>query len=306
MKKLTVLAPAKINLTFDILGTQPDGYHEVETILQSVDLQDQIHFDIEPARETKISISTNRAGLPIDDDNLIAKAAHAFANKTGHTFYLKAELDKAIPVGAGLAGGSADAAATLAALNEVYFQTLHENELEKLGATVGADVPFAIAGGTKFGTKRGDFLTDIKSHIEFTFCIVKPATLSISTPWAYSEFDKYQGDIHRPNTKQALHGLAKGDVAEAMDGFANVFQPMIFKHHPELAELMIQMRKHEAWHVQLSGSGPALFAICPDLEHAHFLRRKLFEFAPDLEIHFCNSTRKGAQVTEYLHGKATC
>lgn len=306
MQKLTVLAPAKINLTFDILGTLPDGYHEVETILQSVDLHDQVHFDIQPAPETTISISTNHADVPVDDDNLIAKAAQAFAKKTGHTFHLRAELEKAIPVGAGLGGGSADAAATLAALNEVYFRKLQPAELEQLAASVGADVPFGISGGTKFGTKRGDFLTDVKTHIEFTFCLVKPVGLSVSTPWAYRTFDEFEGDIHKPNTKQALHGLSKGDVAEAMDGFANVFQPVIFKHHPELAELVMQMRKHEAWHVQLSGSGPALFAICPDLEHAHFLRRKLLEFASDLEVHFCNSTRKGVQVTEYLHGKATC
>jgi 4-diphosphocytidyl-2-C-methyl-D-erythritol kinase len=305
MPKLTALAPAKINLTFDILGTMADGYHEVETILQSIDLADRLIFDISPADTTSTTITTERVGIPLGEDNLIAKAVKLFCEKTEWNYDVKVNLEKNIPVGAGLAGGSADAAATLIALNTVSKRVLREQDLLSLARELGADVPFCIAGGTKFGTGRGDILEQCHSQLNFVFCIVKPRALSISTPWAYKQFDNFNGEIRKPRTKDAIKQLERGDMERALLSFGNVFQPVMFSQHSELAELHTELQKQGAWYSQLSGSGPAIFAIDPDLEHAHFLRRKMFEFSSDLEIHFCQSIKTGIAITEHEHGQAT-
>jgi 4-diphosphocytidyl-2-C-methyl-D-erythritol kinase len=306
MPKLTVLAPAKINLTFDIRGTLPDGYHEVETILQSIDLADRLVFDIQPANATSVQITSNNASVPLGEDNLIAKAAHAFSRASKFDIAIKADLEKNIPVGAGLAGGSADAAATLTALNRATGEPFSEKQLLELAAGIGADVPFCLVGGTKYGTGRGDRLSDIDSSLQFIFCVVKPANLAVSTPWAYSAYDKFPGDIKRPRTQDAIAQLKRGHMERTLSSFGNVFQPVIFSYHPEVAQVHAELLRQGAWYAQLSGSGPAIFAIDPDLEHAHFLRRKMLEFSSDLEFHFCQSIQNGVAITEYEHGKATC
>lgn len=306
MPKLTVLAPAKVNLTFDILGTMPDGYHEVETIFQTIDLCDRLTFDIRPAASLSVKLTTNSAEMPLGPDNLIAKAANLFCSHTGCDYDISVDVEKTIPIGAGLAGGSANAAATLVALNRASSGVLKERELLDLGTQLGADVPFCITGGTKFGTRRGDVLSDINSQLSFVFCILKPRSLSISTPWAYSQYDKFTDEIRRPRTQDAIKQLTRGDMERALLAFGNVFQPVMFAHYPALSEVHAELQRQGAWYSQLSGSGPAIFAIDPDLEHAHFLRRKMSEFSADLEIHFCQSTQSGIAITEYEHGKATC
>lgn len=306
MPKLTVLAPAKINLTFDILGTMPDGYHEVETILQSIDLCDRLTFDIRPTESTSVKITANNAEVPLGADNLIAKAANFFCLHTGQHYGISVNVEKKIPIGAGLAGGSTDAAATLVALNRASHGVLKEHELLDLGVQLGADVPFCISGGTKFGTRRGDALSEINSQLSFVFCVFKPRSLSISTPWAYTQYDKFPDSIRKPLTQDAIKQLTRGDMERALLAFGNVFQPVMFAHYPALSEVHTELQRQGAWYSQLSGSGPAIFAIDPDLEHAHFLRRKMSEFSPDLEIHFCQSTQSGIAITEYEHGKATC
>jgi 4-diphosphocytidyl-2-C-methyl-D-erythritol kinase len=316
MPKLTVLAPAKINLTFDILGTMPDGYHQVETVLHSIDLMDRLTFSIEPSKELRVEMTGDRAEFPTDDSNLIAKATKAFCTQTKSNVHLIARVEKNIPIGAGLAGGSADAAATLVALNRASDAKLPEHTLQTIGAALGADVPFAIHGGTAFGTNRGEVLNKLNTPLQFTFCVVKPMDLSISTPWAYKKFDAYEHNVGaglapseptRPQTQQALDALKAGNLEAALAAFGNCFEGMLFTEHPFLGEIKAELLRLGAWYVQLSGSGPALFAIVPDLEHAHFLRRKMSgAHASKLEFHFCQSTPEGVRITEYEHGKATC
>lgn len=309
MLKLTALAPAKINLTFDILGVMPDGYHQVETILQSIDLADRLAFDIEPANELDVRLKADRAEMPTDESNLIAKAAKAFCEnaKTGSKVRLVAQVEKNIPIGAGLAGGSADAAATLSALNHAFDEPLSDGDMLALAAQVGADVPFALKGGTAFGINKGELLSPVENKLEFVLCIVKPLAFSVSTPWAYKRFDEREWPNTKPQTQQALDALACGDIGAALKSFGNSFQGMLFIEHPILAEVKDELLRLGAWYVQLSGSGPAMFAIVPDLEHAHFLRRKMSDkYASKLEFHFCRTTREGVRIMEYEHGKATC
>lgn len=317
MPKLKALAPAKINLTFDILGTMPDGYHEVETLLHSVDLIDTIEFDIEEADTCAVTITAPDAPrhmqFPLSEDNLIARAVRLFSQSTGRNATVQARVEKLIPIGAGLAGGSADAAATLVAMNAAFGEPLSMPDLLRLGGSLGADVPFAIIGGTAIGTARGDVLTPRRCAYPFAFCIVKPIKISVSTPWAYQRFDVYSGNKPRPNTRKAAAALEEGAIDQAIPTFGNVFEPVIFQEHPLLSDLKSQLQKYAPWHVQLSGSGPALFAIVSGLEQAHFIRRKILktddagfmygsgfpvnEFGPPIEFHICTSSTSGAQVT---------
>lgn len=318
MPKLKTLAPAKINLSFDILGVLPDGYHEVKTILQSIDLADTLTFEIEEAKQTIIDISIAENPLvkqfPLGSDNLIAKAASAFATASKRNFKLNVEVEKVIPIGAGLAGGSTDSAATLVALNEVFGKPLSDSELHSIASSLGADVPFCLNGGTALGTSRGDVLAPARSSILFNFCVVKPIQISVSTPWAYGKYDAFSQTMRRPNSEEALEGLMTGDIELAINSFGNVFEPVIFAEHPSLGEVKESLLKLGAWHVQLSGSGPALFAIVADIEHAHFIRRKILktddsgftygsafavnEFGPPLEFHICQSTSHGIQIQQ--------
>ena len=296
-----------------------DGYHEVETLLQSVDLQDELVFKVAESEKLEVAISctdgTCAALFPLDDTNLIAKAAKLFLQKSGvKPFKVEVEVTKTIPIGAGLAGGSANAAATLVALNYTFDSPIGPQDLLKLGGEIGADVPFCIQGGTSIGTGRGDSLQAIGSDTTLFFCIVKPRKLTVSTPWAYRLYDEYTKKMDRPHTSAAADSLRKGDLERAMKSFGNVFEPIIFHQMPELVELKKQLMQHGCWHTQLSGSGPALFAVVPDREMAHYIRRKVLhnddsgfdyfsaqpqaEFGPPLEFHIAQSIDHGARVVD--------
>lgn len=306
MPKIKATAPAKINLTFDILGLLDDGYHRVETLLQAIDLCDSLVLDVDDAaRDTTVTITTeslpaSAADFPLGDDNLISKAVRLYCKTTGFSAQVNVKLSKSIPMGAGLAGGSADAAATLAGLNRSFGNALTERELTNLGAVLGADVPFCIHGGTAFGTNRGDVLAACESGIDFSLCIAKPANINVSTPWAYKQFDEFashhDGGMRRPDSHGAINAIARGDTERALACFGNVFEPVIFQAHPSLVEIKDMLLKQGAWYVQLSGSGPALFALVADIEHAHFVRRKVLDL--NLEFHICSSTKCGVQIEE--------
>ncbi len=303
MPKLKTLAPAKINLTFDILGALPDGYHEVETLLQAIDLSDMITFDIEKSSELSIEIcAPGRIDFPDGRENLIHKAASLFAQHTEKSFRLSASVVKNIPIGAGLAGGSADAAGTLVALNHSFGNVVSDDELYMLAAKLGADVPFCISGGTRLGVGRGDKLLSCQSSLSFTICVVKPLEISVSTPWAYQRFDECKLPLKRPQTSRAWEAMQNGELLQAMDSFANVFEPVIFEEFKVLAEIKQALLKNGAWHVQLSGSGPALFAIVGDVEQAHFIRNKIMQLngvgiEHRLEFHICESIKTGIVTT---------
>lgn len=299
MPKLKTTASAKINLTFDILGTLPDGYHRVETLLQSIDLADELVFDIEESSAVSVTIENtgdcpSAQQFPIGPENLIAKAVKCFAERSKRSCVVNVSVQKVIPIGAGLAGGSADAAATLVALNHALGKPLSDGDLLQLGAELGADVPFCLQGGTSFGTNRGDQLAPCPSKIALSLCVVKPPDLSVSTQWAYKKFDDFHGDVARPDAKTAITALASGNTELAIQSFGNVFEPVIFAEYPALSELKQTLQKHQAWHVQLSGSGPALFAIVADIEQAHYVRRNML--SSELEFHLCATTSSGVRV----------
>jgi 4-diphosphocytidyl-2-C-methyl-D-erythritol kinase len=285
MTRLIARAPAKLNLTFEVVGEMPDGYHEVSTLLQAVDLEDELAFEFSPHEAMDIRLSVSGEGqaghFPLDDSNLIARAIRDFVACLPGFSGLKVSVrvDKRIPIGAGLAGGSADAAATLAALNYYFAHPLGAEELLALGARLGADVPFCLEGGTKVGRGRGDELTPVKHQSRLSFLLVKPRDLSLSTAWVYDAYDEFQPPAerlfwHPPDLVGAINGLTSGDLELATSCFGNDLEPVVFHHYPQLAGLKQRLLALGCWSCHLTGSGPALFAVAPDRESAHAVRRK--------------------------------
>jgi 4-diphosphocytidyl-2-C-methyl-D-erythritol kinase len=271
---LKALAPAKLNLSFDITGLLPDGYHRVETLYQSVDLCDELTFVLE--EQDCLSVSLSATGpqaleaFPLDESNLIARAARAFLSgrRSIKPFALAVTVDKRIPMGAGLAGGSSDAAATLAALNRMRDYPYRPGELHALAVGLGADVPFCLRGGTCAAGGRGEQLVPLEMLQELVFCIVCPREHAISTAWAYAQYDAYSGKISRPDLHRAATTLAAQDLPGAVSAFGNVFEPVIFAHLSELVGLKEQLLELGVLACHLSGSGPALWALVSGRQQA--------------------------------------
>lgn len=285
-KTAIVRAPAKINLCFDILGLRPDGFHDIETIFQAISLEDELKIHLQEASTNEIEIKVEEAFIrkliPLDGTNLIARAFHLFLRHIGSKCKYKAvvELDKRIPIGAGLAGGSTDAAAVLIALNEMLGQKLSLVELLELGAQLGSDVPFCILGGTALGRGRGEVLERIDRKLDLSLCIVKPLKLAVSTPWAFKTYDESvanQDAAHRPYLSLAAvrQGLENSDLEMTLSGLGNVFQPVIFGAHPELKKLHDDLLSQGVFACHMTGSGPTLFAITPGREMGHYIRRHM-------------------------------
>lgn len=276
---IVVRSPAKVNLTFNITGLRADGFHDIESIMQSISLEDELKVDIRESPQEAFSLSCDnpiiRKLIPLDASNLIAKASKAFLQKlnSNRTFAIDVHLDKKIPVGAGLAGGSSNAAAMLMAMNSFFDNVFSADELTDIAAEIGSDVPFCLRGGTCIARGRGEILEEIPCNMLLHYCIVKPRKLSVSTPAAYKAFDEYKGKIEIPKIALAVAALASGDHDQLLAGLGNVFEPVIFEQNQQLAELKAELLKLGAWDCHMTGSGPTLFALVAGREMGHHIRR---------------------------------
>lgn len=249
-------APAKINLTLDILGKRPDGYHDVAMLMQSVSLADTVELTLTDAED--IAISCSDPSIPCDNRNIVYKCADIFFKETGIkntgvSFY----IEKVIPSEAGLAGGSADGAATLRLLNIAFDAHLTDKELCELGAKAGADIPFCIVGGTKLATGTGTTLHKVRSMPKCHIVIVKPE-ISVSTKEAYALADSRTGIKfnYTDFCKQLLYG---GDLAGISSALHNDFEEVL--NLQEINEVKKIMYNGKALGAAMSGSGSAVFAI---------------------------------------------
>jgi 4-diphosphocytidyl-2-C-methyl-D-erythritol kinase len=267
---IQVLAPAKINLTFEMTGLMPDGYHQVKTLMQTISLADTLRFDIQPARGpiTITAESDNLGGsedFPLGADNLIAKAIRLYLSAASE--YVRSPLKisvhtkKQIPIGAGMAGGSGNGAAALLAMNNYFLDVanrgvLSQDELIDIGKKLGADVPFSLTGGTAVGTGRGDELTAVETALAAAplhFLLAKPRHLHVSTPWAYKTYDElgykfglserlHDRGIADDATKHVADNLKDScNYAEAYKAFGNDFEQALFPHYKELKELKLSL-----------------------------------------------------------------
>lgn len=269
MTKIEINAFAKINLTLDILHKRSDGYHEVAMVMQAISLSDKV--SVECFRD--IEVSADIPELLCDESNLAYKAAKLMQKTYGIKEGAKIALRKAIPMAAGLAGGSADAAAVLKALNKVWSLNLSMTELERLGAMLGSDVPFCLRGGTMLATGRGEILKPLSPLPECHLVLVKPR-ISVSTAWVYQHYN--EGSVKRhPDTDAMLNSLEQKDVHGAAKEMANVLESVTIPQHPEIARLKEQLMKEGAIAAMMSGSGPTVFGLMPDEKTAQAAANKI-------------------------------
>ncbi len=229
---LVLAAYAKINLALDILHKRSDGYHEVAMVMQSIALADRVAFS---DREAGISVSTNLPGLDCGPANLAYRAAALIAASSGCKRGIHIKLDKRIPLAAGLAGGSSDAAAVLAGLNRLWGLGLKAAELETLAATIGSDVPFCLRGGTVLATGRGEVLTPLPALPRVWMVLAKPA-VEVSTAWAYQNYRPHVVAA-RPDIRGMTACLENRDLAGVAHRLGNVLESVTIPAHPEIAHL---------------------------------------------------------------------
>lgn len=253
---LYVKAPAKINLTLDVLYKRPDNYHEVEMIMTTVDLADRI--GLESRKDGLITILSTNGFIPNDSRNLAYQAAQLIKDTYGIQEGVLIKIEKEIPVAAGLAGGSSDAAATLRGLNQLWNLNLSLDTLAELGAKIGSDVSFCVYGGTALATGRGEKIKELPAPPTCWVVLAKPK-IGVSTAQVYGGL-KLDEIVH-PSTNQMIQAIENSDYELMCHSVGNVLESVTFKLHPEVVMIKEQMKRFGADAVLMSGSGPTVFGL---------------------------------------------
>jgi len=270
---------SKVNIGLKVLNQRDDGYHNIYTVFQELDFGDTIQIE---KIDDGCTIKSNVDWIPIDESNICHKAYSALKTKFPDLGGISIHIQKNVPIGSGLGGGSANGATTLKGLNDLYDLNLSDGELEKIGATIGADVPFFIRGGTQLGEGIGDKLTLLPSHIQGTYLLVIP-DVSISTPWAYS------GLINKLNSEELMPNFAgffSGDYA-SLKIFENDFERIVIPAYPEIGAIKRKLLELGARFASLSGSGSTVYGIFD--EDASAKEAELF-FRPTHQTILANPT----------------
>ena len=287
--KTTVKAPAKINLTLEVLSKRPDGYHEISTIMQAVSLYDTVTLSTNDSGE--ITISCNYEGVPCDEKNICYKAAERYFEYTKQENKgLHIDIDKQIPTQAGLAGGSSDGAAVIMGLNAMFGTMLKPAEMYTLGERVGADVPFCVAGGTKLCTGIGTTMKKLPSFNCSDIVICKPQTVSVSTAEAYQKVDAL--NPHPSYTDEMIKALYSRDMFLISSTFFNDFELAL--QIPEVNAIKSIMLKNKARGAGMSGSGSAVYAVFTSSRKAKQCYEALKEQYP--ETFLCKPIKVGCAV----------
>jgi 4-diphosphocytidyl-2-C-methyl-D-erythritol kinase len=271
LKKITIEAKAKINLTLDVLYKRPDGYHEVESIMQTVSLKDWIFLKLIPG--PAIELSSNCQELPRDERNLAYKAARLMMEEYQLDAGMAIHIDKNIPIGAGLAGGSADAAAVILGINEMFQLNRPREELMALGKKIGADVPFCIAGKTALARGIGEKILPLKPLSNFGLVLAKPPYY-VSTQEVYSRLD-VKTIQKRPDTPAMMEHIEQRDIGEIASGLCNVLEEVTLKLYPELELIKQHLISHGALGSLMSGSGPTVFGLFESARDAERAAEKI-------------------------------
>ncbi|SFA90683.1 4-(cytidine 5'-diphospho)-2-C-methyl-D-erythritol kinase [Selenomonas ruminantium] len=267
---VTVEANAKINLTLDILGKRPDGFHEVAMVMQSIGLHDTLTME---KTDGEIALFINVPWLKADEKNLAWRAAELVRQEYGLTGGVRMELTKRIPIAAGLAGGSADAAAVLKGMNELYNLQMSEARLCELGARLGSDIPFCLMGGTMLATGRGEVLTRLADMPETWVVLAKPR-ISVSTAWAYQNYDE-QGAERHPDNEAIKKAIARGNRKAVAGLLCNVLESVTIKKYDVIADYKQMMLDKGAMASMMSGSGPTVFGLARNREQAEAIANVL-------------------------------
>lgn len=260
MDRIDVKAYAKLNLSLDVLGKLPGGYHEMKMVMQTASLCDDVRIEL--ADDGAVSVQSNYSFLPRNENNIAVKAAAAFFDAAGlRGKGARITLRKRIPVGAGLGGGSADAAAVLRGLNTLCGAGMRADELETLGAALGSDVPFCIRGGTRLAVGRGEQLLPAPEMPMCGIVICKPR-FSIRTPELFARIDDRRSRVH-PDTDGLLNAMAAGDLGAMARRMFNVFEDVLPRRCSEIGVIKSALLDRGALGAVMSGTGSAVFGIFP-------------------------------------------
>ena len=262
--KTTQRAYAKINIGLDVLRRRADGYHEVKMIMQTVDIYDELV--LERRKEPGIELRMDNSDLPSGGDNLICRAADLLFREKKITEGVNISLTKRIPIAAGMAGGSADAAAALRGLNELFDMGYSLTELQALGVGLGADIPYCLAGGTMLSEGIGEILTPLPAPPAAHLVIAKP-DINVSTAFVYGNLHADRLAWH-PDIDGMIAALQKGDLDGITDRLGNVLETVTVKAHPVIEQIKELLRKQGAENALMSGSGPTVFGIFKEKETA--------------------------------------
>ena len=272
---------AKLNLTLDVLGKREDGYHNIKSIMQTISIRDDVEIDVGTGKPWTLECS--QEGIPTDERNLAWKAAKVYCDglkKDPNGLTIR--ITKRIPSGAGMGGGSADAAAVLRALNRHYGSPLSILALAELGAQVGSDVPFCVLCGTAMCEGRGELLRKLPDMPDCVFVVCKPE-FSVSTPELYKKIDQVAIPKH-PDHMAMESALLAGDVAKVADLIYNVFDPVVTADHLEINYIKSICNSYGALGMQMTGSGSAVYAIMPSFEYAAVVCNMLKDNYPNVFI----------------------
>jgi 4-diphosphocytidyl-2-C-methyl-D-erythritol kinase len=312
MKSYTLLSPAKINLHLEILGMRSDGYHELVMIMQSVDLADRVQ--IRSHSSDDILLHCSHPQVPRDRTNLAYRAAELMQTEFPAAFTkyggVEITLDKRIPIAAGLAGGSGNAAAVLVGIDLLWNLGLTQGELQALGAKLGSDVPFCISGGTAIATGRGEVVSPLPSLEGIHLVLGKYRSLEVSTPWAYNTYRQEFGHTYvndLSNSVDRVQHIHSGPLVQAISShdavkigklLHNDLEKVVLPAYPLVAELRQEFQQHPNLGTMMSGSGPTVFSLVSSPEQAQdTLDRVRTKFPdPDLELFVAQFCHHGVQV----------
>lgn len=290
MDTIILRAKAKINLTLDVVGKRENGYHDLRMIMQTINLYDTIK--VKKTKTPGIRIENNLAWLPTDEKNIAYKAAQLFLTETGIKSGIYISIFKRIPVAAGLAGGSSNAAAVLIGLNKIFETELTKKQLMEMGLKLGADVPFCILRGTALAEGIGEELTALPS-LPYTHVLLAKPNVSVSTASVYKGLDINNIQNH-PDTDEVVEAIKAGNRNFVIHNMKNVLEEVTIKMHPQIQAIKEDMLKQGAIGTMMSGSGPTVFGI--------FETREACVQAADYFKQECG-LREIHVTSTYCHGK---
>ncbi|MEL6501497.1 MAG: 4-(cytidine 5'-diphospho)-2-C-methyl-D-erythritol kinase [Cyanobacteria bacterium J06623_1] len=300
MQSYSLIAPAKINLYLDVIGDRPDGFHELIMIMQSIALADRI--DLQPSDTQNIYIYCDHPQVPTDRTNLAYRAAELmcsvfpemYANYGG----VSIRIEKNIPVAAGLAGGSGNAAAVLVGINLLWKLGLTQPELQDLAAQLGSDIPFCVSGGTAIATGRGEKLDELQPLKDIWVVLAKYDDISVSTPWAYQTYRQGYSDTYISDTAGVqsrtteissgalVSAIAHQDIAEIGNSMHNDLEKVVLPEYPQVAALKAAFAAQDVLGTMMSGSGPTVFALCASEEQAIAVEQAVKNQIADPQLKF--------------------
>lgn len=260
MDEISLKALAKINLGLDVVRRRDDGYHEVRMVMQTINLYDRLV--IKKTKEPGITIQTNISFLPVNENNLIYKAGKLLVDEFEIKEGISVKLNKRIPIAAGMAGGSTDAAAMLYGMNRLFKLGLSKEELMERGVNIGADVPYCIMRGTALAEGIGEELTQLPPMVKCPVLIAKPG-ISVSTKFVYQNLKLNENTIH-PDIDKLVDDIGRKELDSIAADMGNLLETVTIPNYPVISEIKQQMMKSGAVNSMMSGSGPTVFGLFAD------------------------------------------